>query len=365
MSLLNPKKKKPKKEIKPPKWFMAMMVGFLFYAVLMSLFSDKTKEVEKQIDIAQQAEESKMQFRPLDPKNMNGQDLPMYVRDRGMGSGTEVGCWESVDILYKLYRRDGTLIEAVDDPAKPFTFIVGQHKVVTALERGVLGMKPGGRREITAKGGLAFGEEGFSHPGFAKGDFAGFDVTLLERRRPEHLPVNDLGLRIFSDNKGGGRFAQCTDKVRIKVRGWYVNGNPLWDLTKAGQEPREMIVGQGEAPYAVERALLGMAPGSKRMLIVPPGYGRPVYPEEKKPATPLDFEVQPLSAPAGERKPASVSPQPEGEASPVQDMTKTFTWQGLPIPQDQIILLEVEYLGRIPETGMVSDASDFVQPAQE
>lgn len=317
MGILNPKKKE-KKQVEAPKWFMVMMVGFVLYAILHSIFSDDVTAISKESRQAEQTQSvNRFLFTPLLSKREGGRDLPMTTRDRGAGVGPLAGCWEEVEVSYRLFDRQNKLVEertALDDPLH---FIIGAGTVPPALERGVLGMQESGRREITARGDMAFGAEGFSHPQLGERDLVAYDVTLQKINRPGTLPATDLGLRVYDDVVGKGRIAQCTDSVRIRVKGWNATGAALWPEADASQEIA-VHIGKGEAPYAIERALLGMQSEGRRTLIVAPGYGHSIY-------------------------------------ASAEEAETAFVWQGREVPQREVILLELELL---PEAETVPDAFD-------
>jgi len=327
VGILNPKKKK-KEELQAPKWFKIMMVGFVAYAIIASLFSDKVSDSKKVADAKLKAAGPQFVFAPLAPTKDGGRDLPLFGRDRAQGDGAEAGCWETVEISYKLYNNKNELVEdRMTAESEPMRFTLGLGDGLPALERGVLGMKPGGRREITARPELAFGAPGFTHEKLTDKDQVAFDVVLKSVERPANLPFSDLGLRIYDDVKGKGRIAQCTDPVGFRLRGWKADGETLWRDQNISEKTFETTIGRGVAPYAIEKALIGLQLDGKRTLIVAPGYGRPLFAED---------------APTEENK------------------NEPYLWEGLPIPQDEVILLEIE---RVPLPSEMP--TEFVQPAKE
>jgi hypothetical protein len=100
-------------------------------------------------------------------------------------------------------------------------------------------------------------------------------------------------------------------------------------LWKEHNLPAIMVtIGAGKAPYAIERGLIGMRIGGKRTLIVPPGYMKPVFDVGQPPA------AEPEEQTAIERA------AKELEALTVDN----FAWQDLPVPADNVIILELELL---------------------
>lgn len=87
------------------------------------------------------------------------------------GAGDEAVDESRVTIRYEA-RLDG---EAID--AGPLTFEIGMGEVIEGLERGVTGMRPGGRRRLTIPPELAYGDRGA--PKVPAGATLEFEVTLL------------------------------------------------------------------------------------------------------------------------------------------------------------------------------------------
>lgn len=312
MGILNPKRKEKKPPQEVPKWFKVMMLGFVFYAIVNSLLTDKVGQIQRANQKNQSGESTDFLFSPLLSIKEGGRNLPLLTRDRTVGEGPVIGCWEMAEINYRLYNRKNELIEKRMDKNDPLRFNIGKGEVTLALDRGTLGMQKNGRREITARPEMAFGAPGFTHPKLTDQDFVAYDVMLLNIVPPENLPASNFGLRIYEDKTGKGNFAQCTDRITLNIRGWKMDGSRLWPESEANSAPVMVVVGKGQAPYAVEKALLGMQIGGKRTVIVPPGYEKPLFPI---PST--------------------------------SDMKKNsdFNWETLPLPENEVILLEIEMVG--------------------
>ena len=55
---------------------------------------------------------------------------------------------------------NGTVFDSSWTRHEPFTFTLGKGEVVPGLEKGVVGMKVGGRRELIVPASLGFGANG-------------------------------------------------------------------------------------------------------------------------------------------------------------------------------------------------------------
>lgn len=339
------KKKKKKKPEQAPKWFIWLMGGFVAYAILTNLLTDKVAEVQRQTLSGEEEKAAKSETEYFNYPAVSGVGVAgreddkrtLFASDIETGQGKPVDCWYRVTVDYRLYDRNGKLLDDSEKDGKQQSFTVGKGEVPLAMERGVMGMKEGSKRAVTAHPSQLFDKTGFYHSTMGEGDYGGYILTLKEMVRPDNLPLSDLGLRIYDDKLGEGKLAQCTDKVRIKLHGWLAgSGESLWkDRELPGIKLR---VGEGVAPYAVERGVMGMKVGGKRTLIVPPGY------------------MKPLSA-VVEQPEAAGAPQAEDEAEPVEQtpaekmaaelerrLDDNFAWGDLPVPLDQVIILEIDLL---------------------
>lgn len=353
------KDKKKKKPEKAPVWFMWLMGAFIVYALLTNIFSDQVSKVQD--DKTELTEGQTINFAVVKGLSAGGPPLPLYSRDVERGSGDMVGCWYTVDVRYRLYNGEGEKIEEISPNQPPLEFTIGKGEVIPGLERGVLGMRKNGERVITARPELAFDQRKFKHPVLQKHDFVGYVLTLENMQRPQNLPRSDLGLRIYDDKEGDGLPVQCTDRARIRLHAYNVDGTELFG-------PKDFAsfmlhVGEGKVPYAVERAVMGMKLGGKRTVIAPPGYMRPLNApveqasdktetiadsgEKKTEGTSAEetektAEIHQAEADAvAAEQTAEQSKQPADQIEEEQEKT---AWQRLPVPQDSTIILEIELL---------------------
>ena len=84
----------------------------------------------------------------------------LQIEDLKDGSGAEAKTGDTVTVDYTLYLTDGTKIESSKDSGQPFSFTIGEGKVIPGWEQGVPGMKEGGTRKLTIPPDLAYGEAG-------------------------------------------------------------------------------------------------------------------------------------------------------------------------------------------------------------
>ncbi len=85
----------------------------------------------------------------------------MQSEDLQVGSGDEAVTGKKVSVHYTGTLTDGSKFDSSLDRGTPFSFQLGAGSVIQGWDRGVVGMKVGGRRKLTIPPELAYGERGF------------------------------------------------------------------------------------------------------------------------------------------------------------------------------------------------------------
>ena len=83
--------------------------------------------------------------------------------------------------LYKNGRR-GKKFDSSLDAAQPYTFKLGAGEVIEGWDRGIEGMRVGGKRELIIPSNLAYGKAG-APPDIPSNAVLEFEVQLLEVQR--------------------------------------------------------------------------------------------------------------------------------------------------------------------------------------
>jgi peptidylprolyl isomerase len=85
----------------------------------------------------------------------------LVVKDLKPGSGQAAKAGDTVTVQYVgvLY-ANGKQFDASWDRGEPFSFPLGAGQVIPGWDQGVVGMKPGGRRELIIPAELGYGAQG-------------------------------------------------------------------------------------------------------------------------------------------------------------------------------------------------------------
>lgn len=93
-----------------------------------------------------------------DGQSQTGGPLKIEILKDGAGRGAQAG--DTVLVHYVGTLVDGTKFDSSLDRGKPFSFTLGEGRVIRGWEQGILGMKTGEKRRLTIPPELAYGESG-------------------------------------------------------------------------------------------------------------------------------------------------------------------------------------------------------------
>ena len=77
-----------------------------------------------------------------------------------MGTGDSATAGKRVQVHYTGWLTDGTKFDSSKDRNEPFTFPLGERRVIAGWDEGVQGMRTGGVRKLTIPPELGYGARG-------------------------------------------------------------------------------------------------------------------------------------------------------------------------------------------------------------
>ena len=84
----------------------------------------------------------------------------LKIEELKAGTGAEAVAGKTVSVHYTGTLTDGKKFDSSLDRGQPFKFVLGAGQVIQGWDKGVAGMKVGGKRKLTIPSNLAYGERG-------------------------------------------------------------------------------------------------------------------------------------------------------------------------------------------------------------
>jgi len=103
----------------------------------------------------------------------------LVIKDVKKGTGKEALKGNVVLVHYSGYLTNGTKFDSSVDRGKPFSFVLGTGEVIKGWDKGVAGMREGGKRKLTIPPHMGYGERG-APPVIPPNATLVFDVELLK-----------------------------------------------------------------------------------------------------------------------------------------------------------------------------------------
>jgi peptidylprolyl isomerase len=123
-----------------------------------------------------------MSEKPLVDPHLGPAPDDLLIEDLVVGTGEEAKTGQSAVVHYVgVGVSSGEEFDASWNRGEPFTFSLGEGYVIQGWDRGVVGMKVGGRRRLVIPAHLGYGDRGAGGV-IAPGETLIFVVDLLELR---------------------------------------------------------------------------------------------------------------------------------------------------------------------------------------
>lgn len=125
------------------------------------------------------SETAKSTRKPAESANMIKLESGLEYKDIEVGTGPEAKSGDILTVHYKGWLDDGTVFDSSRKPgARAFTFKLGAGDVIPGWDRGLVGMKVGGMRELKIPPSLAYGDQ--EQPNIPANSTLHFTVELLQ-----------------------------------------------------------------------------------------------------------------------------------------------------------------------------------------
>jgi peptidylprolyl isomerase len=106
-------------------------------------------------------------------------DSGLQIKEIECGDGEEAQKGDTLEVHYEGRLEDGTKFDASRDHGSTFEFQVGAGQVIQGWDEGLIGMKIGGKRELTIPPELGYGEAG-APPAIPPNSTLIFDIELVD-----------------------------------------------------------------------------------------------------------------------------------------------------------------------------------------
>jgi peptidylprolyl isomerase len=204
-------------------------------------------------------------------------DIPeVKMIDEKVGDGPEAKTGSMVTVHYTGTLKDGKKFDSSVDRNQPFTLELGAGNVIKGWDRGIPGMKVGGKRKLIIPSALAYGEKGRGP--IPPNSELHFDIELLKI----------VDVQSIDEREGTGAVAEKGKTIDVVYKG------SLKDGTVFDSGNISLVLGAGRVIKGWDRGIPGMKVGGKRKLVIPSelAYGSQGSPPKIPPDAELTFEVE-------------------------------------------------------------------------
>lgn len=118
----------------------------------------------------------------------------LQITDIEKGTGEEANVGETVVVHYTGWLMDGTKFDSSVDRGTPFSFTLGERRVIPGWEQGVEGMQVGGKRELIIPPELAYGASGAGGV-IPPNATLKFEIELLEVKAKKYSDIGNEDLK--------------------------------------------------------------------------------------------------------------------------------------------------------------------------
>ncbi len=185
-------------------------------------------------------------------------------KDIKVGKGPKAEAGDLLTVHYTGRLTNGRVFDSSKGRA-PFEFTLGAGNVIQGWDRGLVGIRAGGRRSLRIPPRLAYGQN--PPQGIPENATLVFDVEVLKIKKGEKVKIEEIA-------PGEGREVKSGDTVEIHYTGTLLNGQKF-DSSRDRKETFSFSVGTGQVIPGFDQGVTGMKKGGRRKVTIPPelGYG--------------------------------------------------------------------------------------------
>jgi peptidylprolyl isomerase len=204
----------------------------------------------------------------------------LVVTDLTEGTGTAAAVGDTVIVQYVGVRSaDGTEFDNSYDRGSPLRVTLGTGEVIKGWDQGLVGIKPGGRRQLDIPTDLAYGDKPPSTDVIQPGDALSFvidAVTVIPKPDPAKVPnisvppTPNQATQTFTDLiVGDGAGIKPGQTVAVQLLAFSAADGKLLDSSWDQGIPLTFVPGANRLPPGVEKAVDGMKVGGRRQVNIP------------------------------------------------------------------------------------------------
>jgi len=204
----------------------------------------------------------------------------LVVTDLTEGTGTAAATGDTVVVHYVGVRsEDGAEFDNSYDRGKPFAVTLGVGQVIEGWDKGLVGIKPGGRRQLDIPAAMAYGDTPPNTEVIQAGDALSFvvdAVTVIPKVDPADAPdvtvppTPNQTEQTFTDLiVGDGAEILPGQTVAVHLLAFSAADGALLDSSWEQGTPLTFVPGAGQLPPGLEKAVEGMKVGGRRQVDIP------------------------------------------------------------------------------------------------
>ena len=204
----------------------------------------------------------------------------LVVTDLTEGTGAAAVNGDTVVVNYVGVRSaDGTEFDNSYDKGRSFPVTLGAGQVIEGWDKGLVGIKPGGRRQLDIPADLAYGDNPPSTDVIQKGDALTFvvdAVAVIPKPDPADAPditvppTPNQAEQTFKDLiVGEGAEIKPGQTVAVQLLAFSAADGKQIDSSWEAGTPLTFVPGAGQLPPGLEKAVEGMRVGGRRQADIP------------------------------------------------------------------------------------------------